>query len=205
MKRESDVVVDDMISPDVPPQFESPQSVTKFFTISNLLSISRALLAFPFTIVMLSSVPSARTWGAAIMCLAALTDKLDGVLARKYGQITEWGKILDPLADKIGVAAVALVLVYLNDIPLWFVVGLGARDVLILVGGIQLKSRRGIVLPSNEVGKWAVGVVSLALFTALIGIQSVILDVLIWASVVMLGLSLYLYVRRFVDVIRQGA
>ncbi len=80
-----------------------------FLTASNLLSISRGLLSIPFAIVMLGHSPESRLWGAAIMVVAALTDKFDGVLARKYNQITEWGKILDPLADKVAVSVVAIV------------------------------------------------------------------------------------------------
>jgi phosphatidylglycerophosphate synthase len=66
----------------------------RFFTVSNLLSISRALLAIPFALVMLSDSPNATMWGIIILAAAAFTDKFDGVLARKYHEVTEWGKIL---------------------------------------------------------------------------------------------------------------
>ncbi len=106
---------------------ETPLS-SRFLTSSNLLSILRALLVIPFVAVMVSELPSARIWGCVIILLAALTDKLDGMLARRFNEITEWGKILDPLADKIGVAAVALVLLWLGEIPLWFLLVLIIRD-----------------------------------------------------------------------------
>lgn len=176
-----------------------------FFTPSNLLSISRALLTIPFVFVMLSSLPTARFWGACIIVLAALTDKFDGLLARKYGYETEWGRILDPLADKAGVAAVALVLLKLGDIPVWFVVALIARDTLIFTGGLFVKARRGLVLASNQAGKWAIGIISLALFALVVGGQNPVATILILASTVMLAVSFGLYVRRFFETMKGSS
>jgi CDP-diacylglycerol--glycerol-3-phosphate 3-phosphatidyltransferase len=176
------------------------ESSNRFLTISNLLSITRALLAIPFGVVMLTSTPPSRLWGGIIMVLAALTDKYDGVLARKYNQITEWGKILDPVADKIAVGAVAVVLLVLGNIPIWFVVVLLIRDALIFSGGMYIKTRKGIVLQSNEAGKWTVGIVSLALFLMVLNAQSILVDIFVWASVLLLMLSSSMYVKRFLEV-----
>jgi cardiolipin synthase len=162
----------------------------------------RALLAIPFAVVMLNGTPASRLWGAIIMVLAALTDKYDGVLARKYSQVTEWGKILDPVADKIAVGAVAIVLLVLGSIPVWFVVVLLVRDMLIFSGGMYIKSRKGVVLQSNEAGKWTVGIVSLALFLMVLGAQSILVDIFVWASVVLLVVSFSMYVSRFIEVMK---
>ena len=170
----------------------------EFFTPSNILSISRAVLVIPFTIVMLSSLPTARFWGAFIMILGALTDKFDGLLARKYGYETEWGRILDPLADKIGVAGVALVLLRLGDIPVWFVAALLARDTLIFLGGMYIRARKGVVLQSNMTGKIAVGVITVALFALVVLGPSLPATISIWVGVVFLIASFGGYVRRFV-------
>ncbi len=182
----------------------------RFFTISNLLSISRAILAIPFALVMLSDSPSARSpsdnstlWGIVILALAALTDKLDGVFARKFNQVTEWGKILDPVADKVGIAVVAITLVMLNLIPLWFVVIMISRDLLILAGGMYLKKKKGVVLQSNQLGKWTIGVIALAMFFAMMR-WGVAADVFLWVSVAMLAGSLVLYVQRFLQVMNQN-
>jgi len=180
----------------------NPKSAGRFLTLSNLLSISRALLTIPFALVMLSSLPERRVWGAVVMAVAALTDKLDGVFARRFHETTEWGKILDPLADKIAVGIVGLVLLLLDVIPLWFVLTIIGRDLAIFVGGIYLKSQRGIVLQSNETGKWAVGVLSLTLFLMVIGFDGIVTDLLMGATLLMLFLSLALYIIRFADVIR---
>lgn len=177
-------------------------SSNRFLTISNLLSISRALLAIPFAFVMLNETPSSRLWGAAIMVLAALTDKFDGEIARKYNQITEWGKILDPIADKIAVSVVAIVLLVLGNVPAWFVGVILLRDVLIFSGGMYIKSKKGVVLSSNEVGKWTVGIVSLALFLMVLNAQTVFIDVFVWASTILLAISFSMYVRRFTEVLK---
>jgi CDP-diacylglycerol--glycerol-3-phosphate 3-phosphatidyltransferase len=169
----------------------------EFLTPSNLLSISRAVLVVPFVAVMLSSLPSARVWGGVIMIVGALTDKFDGLLARKYGYETEWGRILDPLADKIGIAAIALVLLWLGDVPLWFVIALLTRDLLIFFGGIYIKVRKGAVLQSNMAGKWAVGIIALTLFLLVIVGPSLPATIFLWISVGFLIVSFALYLSRF--------
>ena len=178
---------------------------SRFLTLSNLLSISRAVLIVPFAAVALSEIPGARLWACLIMAVAALTDRLDGLLARKLHEVTDWGKILDPLADKVGVAAVALVLLVLRAIPLWFVIALVGRDLVILSGGIFLKARKGILMQSNEAGKWTVGVVALTLAVALSGVAPPVLPFLIAGCAAMLLLSLILYGVRFAGALRRPA
>jgi CDP-diacylglycerol--glycerol-3-phosphate 3-phosphatidyltransferase len=173
-----------------------------FLTLSNLLSILRIVLTIPFAAVMLSSVPSAPLWGSLLLALGVLTDRLDGYFARRYDQETEWGRILDPLADKIAVAVVGLVLLILGRIPLWFVAAIVGRDLLILAGGIYLKVRMGKVLPSNWLGKWAVGIIAIALFLALLDIAPALQVVLMVAILIILLVSLFLYVKRFIEVLR---
>jgi len=184
---------------DTVPRTDLPQT---FFTLSNLLSISRALLVIPFAIVMFSDTPASRYWGALIMVVAALTDKVDGLLARKLHQTSEWGKILDPLADKVAVASAAVVLLALNAIPLWFVCLVLVRDLLILSGGLFIKSRLRVLLPSNELGKWTVGIVALTLFLLVLGIQSLLTDLLLFAAALMVMASFALYLKRFAEIIR---
>lgn len=180
---------------------ELPAS-SRFLTSSNLLSILRALLIIPFVAVMLSGLPNARIWGCVIILLAALTDKFDGVLARRFNEITEWGKILDPLADKVGVAAVALVLLWLGEIPLWFVLALVVRDLLIFAGGIFVKAKYGVVTSSNLLGKWTIGVVSLTLFAGVLHVPSPLLDLLVAVSSIMLLASLASYFIRFLAIVK---
>jgi CDP-diacylglycerol--glycerol-3-phosphate 3-phosphatidyltransferase len=173
----------------------------EYLTVSNLLSFTRVLLVVPFLLVMLSAIPTARLWGCVILALAALTDKLDGYVARRFHQETEFGRILDPLADKVGVAAVAIILLILGSLPVWFVATLVVRDLLILAGGLYMKRRTGVAPPSSTAGKWAVGIVAVALMCALIDAPTVVTGVALAAATAMVVLSFVLYVRTFVLVV----
>jgi cardiolipin synthase len=153
---------------------------------------------------MLSDAPGARVWAFVVFVVALLTDKLDGDLARWLHQETEWGKILDPLADKIGIASAAVVFLLRGLLPAWFVVALITRDLLIFCGGLFLKIRHGVVLPSNMTGKWAIGVIALTFGLAMLGAHDIIVAVSLWGSVVMMVLSLVLYVRRFAAVVTEA-
>jgi CDP-diacylglycerol--glycerol-3-phosphate 3-phosphatidyltransferase len=176
----------------------------EFFTLPNLLSLSRIALLIPFVLVLMSSLPSARLLACLVLVLGAITDNLDGLIARKRGQESEWGRILDPLADKIGVGGVVLMLLWSGDMPLWFAMSVLARDVLILVGGIVLKAKRGVVAPSNQVGKWSVGMIAAILFLLVAVGQGVVTQVLMGVTLVMLAYSLFLYARRFLVVLRNS-
>jgi CDP-diacylglycerol--glycerol-3-phosphate 3-phosphatidyltransferase len=162
------------------------------------------LLTIPFVLVMEAEIESFRLWGAAIMAVAALTDKLDGAIARKFHHTSEWGRILDPLADKVAVAAVILVLLYRGEIPVWFVSATIGRDLLILFGGLYVKARHGVLLPSNEVGKWTVGIIALTLFLVLLDVWPGGVPWLMIAATGMMCLSLYLYGTRFVELFRNN-
>ena len=169
----------------------------EFFTISNLLSLSRIVLVALFAIVMFANPPDADLWGLGILLIAMLTDKLDGDIARRLGQESYWGRILDPLADKIGVGVVSLVLLLLEMIPLWFVALLVSRDLLILIGGLILRARRGIVMPSNLAGKWTVGVIGITLLLALLRAPEVVQLVAQLMSAIMALFSLGLYGKAY--------
>ncbi len=174
------------------------------FTIPNLLSAVRMFLAVPFALVMTSEIAGARWWGVGIILAGMLTDKLDGDLARYLHCESEWGRILDPLADKVAVATVSLVLLWLGVVPLWFVLLLILRDLLILAGGLYLKKRTGEILPSNTAGKIAVGVIAATLLLALIDNTMLIVTVGLWLSVVMVLVSTAGYLGRFRAVLREG-
>ena len=177
----------------------------EILTLPNLLSLSRVFLVILFILVMLVPDPPARWWGLGILLLAALTDKLDGMLARSMHQETEWGRILDPLADKLGVAAAAVLLLYLRWLPFWFVALLLGRDLLILTGGLVVRRKTGEVLPSNMAGKWAVGVFAATLIFVVAEAPPWLVSVGIWISVTMVVVSTIGYVRRFAEVMRKSS
>jgi cardiolipin synthase (CMP-forming) len=92
-----------------------------------------------------------------VFVLAAVTDFFDGYIARHTGAVTELGKLLDPLADRVAILALAVALVARGTLSWWLAGAVVARDVLIL-GAFPLLERKGMErIPVNVVGKWATG------------------------------------------------
>ena len=99
-----------------------------------------------------SSWPYGRTAALIILVLAGITDFVDGEIARRYGSVTNFGKLMDPLVDKIMIAAAFISLVPLKAIPAWAATTVVARDFLIT--GLRLMaSARGQILPAERLGK----------------------------------------------------
>lgn len=135
---------------------------------------ARDLLAVPnlVTLLRIALVPAVlalmaageRTGAAAVLVALFATDGLDGLLARRLDRVTELGKLLDPLADKLAVGAVLLSLVLRGEFPAWAFALVLLRDVLIAVGGAVMTRRTGVVPAALPVGKFAL--VALAAVTA---------------------------------------
>lgn len=98
------------------------------FTLANIVTISRLFLAPVFLVCILIDSPTAVTWSVVIYVVAALTDWLDGFLARRYGEVTSHGVFLDPLADKVLTTSAFIALVVHDIVPLWMVVVIIIRD-----------------------------------------------------------------------------
>lgn len=134
---------------------EGPEEVSdRIFTVANILSFVR-LLALPF--IYLDLVRGADTHMRAFVVLVVfvLTDWVDGYVARRFDQVTRIGKLLDPIADRLLIIVVGLAMVLADLVPLWIVLVLLARDLLVLVGGIVLV-RQGIAPPAvTRIGKTA--------------------------------------------------
>jgi CDP-diacylglycerol---glycerol-3-phosphate 3-phosphatidyltransferase len=119
---------------------------------ANRLTLSRLLLTVLFVLALNSSWQYARTCALVIFLIAGLTDFIDGEIARRYGVITNFGKLMDPLVDKIMMAAAFISLVPLKAVPAWAATTVVARDFLIT--GLRLMaSAKGRVLPAELLGK----------------------------------------------------
>jgi CDP-diacylglycerol---glycerol-3-phosphate 3-phosphatidyltransferase len=119
---------------------------------ANRLTLSRLLLTVLFVLALNSSWQYARTSALIIFLIAGLTDFIDGEIARRYGVITNFGKLMDPLVDKIMMAAAFISLVPLKAVPAWAATTVVARDFLIT--GLRLMaSAKGQVLPAESLGK----------------------------------------------------
>jgi len=149
--------------------------------------------------------PSSRFEAAGLIVLAAATDFLDGLLARKFHQETNLGKAIDPLADKVAVGVVAFVLTQQGKLPLWFLVLVLLRDGAIFLGAAYVRRARDIILQSNEAGKWAVVLIAALILVSVVstGDPRWFRDLLLLAATGMLVLSFVLYLKRFLTVIRE--
>lgn len=123
------------------------------WTLSNALSLLRVLLLPAIFFYLMKQEPGADRRALILMLVAGLTDILDGWIARWRGTISSFGKIIDPLADKIFMIGVAVFLILLRGFPLWLFVVIALRDTLIAGGGAALIHRYKIVFPSNVWGK----------------------------------------------------
>jgi len=131
------------------------------------------------------------------------SDLLDGYLARKLNQVSELGKIIDPLADKVAVIVIALILLYLNKIPLWFVTIVVLRDLIIFGFGFYLSSKKNIRLMSNYPGKFAVFSIGITLLFSIIN-SPVLKEINKYLYLISIALILYssvLYFIRFRETI----
>ncbi len=121
-------------------------------TIPNRLTILRFILTLVFVAARESAMAWSDTIAALAFALAVLSDYLDGMLARRWKCETDFGRLMDPLADKVLIAAALVCLVWSHDIPSWAAVVLIARDFLI-TGLRQLALSHGIVLSADPAGK----------------------------------------------------
>src|SRR5713226_10088549 len=119
---------------------------------ANRITLSRLVLTVLFVLALNSSWPYARTSALLIFLIAGLTDFIDGEIARRYGVITNFGKLMDPLVDKIMVAAAFISLVPLKAVPAWAATTVVARDFLI-TGLRMMATSKGRVLPAERLGK----------------------------------------------------
>lgn len=123
--------------------------------IPNILTLSRILSVPVFLVLMLDPAPARVLSAAAVFTLASVTDWLDGYLARKWGQVTKIGKLLDPIADKILVTSALVILVRMDVIAAWIAVVIIGREFAV-TGLRSIAATDGIVIPAEKAGKYKV-------------------------------------------------
>lgn len=118
-----------------------------------MFTVSRIFLVPPIVLLMNSPHLSLRISAALLFVLASMTDYWDGYYARKWNAMTNWGKFMDPIADKILVTAVLLMFLPVHKIEPWIVILLVSRD--LLIGGIrQVAAADQIIIDASPGGKW---------------------------------------------------
>ena len=118
----------------------------------NRLTLGRLALTVFFVLSLSSNWAYGRTIALVLFILAGISDYFDGEIARRYGIVTKFGKLMDPLVDKVMMAAAFICLVPLGAVPAWVAIIVVARDFLI-TGLRLLASSEGVVLPAEKLGK----------------------------------------------------
>ena len=176
--------------------------------LPNKLTILRVIMIPFFVFFLLSGVGgSASKWIALVIFAAAsITDTLDGYIARRDNLITDFGKFMDPLADKLLVCSAMICLIPMGKLSAWIVIIIIARE--FIISGFRLvASDNGIVIAASYWGKFKT-VSQIAMIIVLIadfgGIFDVIGTVLIWVSLILTIVSLIDYVAKNVEVLTKG-
>lgn len=175
-------------------------------TIPNILTYIRIILIIPFAYYFLKE-----NYIPAVICIgvSGLTDCFDGMIARKFNQVTSLGKILDPIADKFTLLAVVICMVIYVPIVLPVLVVLLLKDVLMLLGGMDLINK-GITPPAAKwYGKVGTVVFYLSVFTiiflkAAFCIENFALDVsLLSVTAITMLFALYQYGKIYFQLIKE--
>jgi cardiolipin synthase len=172
----------------------------KVWTASNLLSVSRLIIGLFLYLLILYQHS---IWAILLSIIAIFTDYADGYLARKRNEISELGKILDPVADKVTVGLSSIALYQAYGLPLWVVIFIIGRDLLILSGSLILIGKMNHVTPSELPGKIAVTVISLLLLSYLFDFNPVKTPLLV-LTILIIIISFIYYVVKFITVFRQN-
>ena len=176
--------------------------------LPNKLTILRVILIPFFVVFMLFDITGAADkWIAlVIFCVASLTDMLDGKIARKYNLVTNFGKFMDPLADKLLVCTALICLTSMNRLNVIVVLVIIARE--FIISGFRLvASDNGIVIAARYWGKFKT-VSQMALIIVLImdlgGVWNVVGTVLTWVALLLTVVSLIDYIAKNKQVLTQG-
>jgi CDP-diacylglycerol--glycerol-3-phosphate 3-phosphatidyltransferase len=180
------------------------ETAMKILNVPNLLSLSRILAVPIFILLMLEPSPVRALAAGIVFSLASATDWLDGYLARKWGQVTKVGKLLDPIADKILIMSALVILVEIRSdiVHAWIAIVIIGREFAV-TGLRAIAASDGIVIPAETVGKYKVG----AQITAVL---SLLLDyymtkewmrdlgaVALWTAMFLSVYSAYQYFRTY--------
>ena len=176
--------------------------------LPNKLTIFRMIMIVPFVIVMLagSAVPAGKWIALALFVIASLTDFADGYLARKHNLITNFGKFMDPLADKLLVCAALICLVEMEKIPAWVVIIIMSRE-FIISGFRLIASDNHVVIAASYWGKFKTvfQMLMICLMIADIGgVFTLITQVVMWIALALTVISLVDYMIKNKDVMKES-
>jgi len=167
--------------------------------LPNKLTVLRMIMIVPFVFFMLTDAAGDMSkWIAlALFVVASLTDLLDGHIARKYNLVTNFGKFMDPLADKLLVCAAMICLVENDKIPSWVVIVIISRE-FIISGFRLIASDNGIVIAASYWGKFKTvfQMIMIVLMIADIAAIQIVTQIVMWIALVLTVISLIDYLKK---------
>ena len=176
--------------------------------LPNKLTILRVIM-IPFFVAALlydgGANQNMRYVAAALFIIASLTDMLDGKIARKYNLVTNFGKFMDPFADKLLVCAALICMIELRELPAWMVIIIISRE--FIISGFRLvASDNGVVIAASYWGKFKttfqmIGVV-LLIFN--IPALSTLTTIIVWIALALTVISLVDYIVKNAGVLTEG-
>lgn len=187
--------------------------------LPNKLTVFRVILIIPFVLLMLGShaqwgwfmavfggiVDYADHIALGIFIIASLTDMLDGKIARKYNLVTNFGKFMDPLADKLLVCSAMICLIELDRIPAWIVIIIISRE--FIISGFRLVAADNrVVIAASYWGKFKTTfqMVMVCLMIADIEALAILTQIVMWIAVVLTIVSLVDYLVKNKSVLLDG-
>ena len=183
----------------------------RIMTLANAISISRIFLAIPLVLLFedISRGESGKLWWAFwIIIIIVLTDFLDGYVARKAKETTNFGRLIDPVADKVCMMVVMIYLIISYKFPfLFFFITLAIRDIFLIIIGVYLMFSQEEVFQSNRSGKWFMGISALMmtffLFKDPLGIPGYVLWASYLISMLLFAFSTFEYIQRYMRYFKQ--
>ena len=140
----------------------------RYLNLPNLLTVARILLIPVVVLVFWSPTPARSLAAAGVFLVAALTDLLDGYLARRRSQITRLGRLLDPIADKLLVLSGLILLVQFGRVAAWVAIVIIAREVAV-TGIRMLAASDGVILSAEAAGKYKMSAQVIAILLLILG------------------------------------
>lgn len=190
--------------------------------LPNKLTIFRVILIVPFVVLLLGGQ---QRWGwfhaifggvleyvdymaAGIFIIASLTDMLDGKIARRYHMVTNFGKFMDPLADKLLVCSALICLVEMGRLPAWMVILIISRE--FIISGFRLvASDNGVVIAASYWGKFKTTFQMIAVILLIVNFQTDFMRILttlcVWIALILTVVSLVDYIAKNHKVLTEGS
>lgn len=176
--------------------------------LPNKITIFRVFMIPLFVVLMmLQRIPGNEFYALAVYAIACISDALDGHIARKYNLITDFGKFMDPVADKLLVCSALICFVEQGLMPAWIALIIIARE-LVIDGFRLVAATKGIVIAASIWGKAKTVVQMIACFVLILNVDLLVFyileQVLIYASLILTVVSLADYIYKNRTVLTEG-